>query len=118
MRRKIDVTRAELLELRNQGYSNKEIAEMLDISYQTVFNWIGKQGFRNAPKQEQEPVVETPSVKVITQTVSVDGFLFEINNSAKCVKVATGDSSFLLLKEEELDKFSSAFALVKSFIGW
>ena len=44
MNRKIYVTAAEMLELRDQGLSNHDIAKSLDISYQTVIRYIGKQG--------------------------------------------------------------------------
>lgn len=44
MRRKIDVTAGEMLELRKQGLSNHDIAMCLDISEQTVRRYIGKQG--------------------------------------------------------------------------
>lgn len=41
-----DVSIDEMMELRNEGYSNHEIAELLDCSYQTVKRYIGNQGFR------------------------------------------------------------------------
>lgn len=44
MRKKCDVTASEMLEMRNQGLSNKDIANCLDISYATVLKYIGKQG--------------------------------------------------------------------------
>lgn len=44
MRRKIDVTPAEMRALREQGMSNHDIAASLDVSIQTVRRYIGKQG--------------------------------------------------------------------------
>lgn len=44
--RRIDITPSEMMELRNQGYSNKDIANMLDISNETVRKYIGNQGCR------------------------------------------------------------------------
>lgn len=44
MRKKCDVTASEMLEMRNQGLSNKDIANCLDISHATVLKYIGKQG--------------------------------------------------------------------------
>lgn len=41
-----EVSIDEMMELRNEGYSNNEIAELLDCSYQTVKRYIGIQGFR------------------------------------------------------------------------
>lgn len=46
MRRKIDVTPSEMLEMRAEGMSNHDIAKSLDISYATVVKYIGKQGGR------------------------------------------------------------------------
>ena len=46
MRRKIDVTVGEILTLREQGLSNRDIARSLDISVQTVRRYIGKQDGR------------------------------------------------------------------------
>lgn len=46
MRKKCDVTASEMLEMRNQGLSNKDIANCLDISYATVLKYIGKQDGR------------------------------------------------------------------------
>ena len=44
MRKKLldDVSVNELLEFRNEGYTNSQIAEMLDVSYQTVYSIMGK----------------------------------------------------------------------------
>ena len=55
---KIGVTKSEMMELRRQGYSNKDIAGMLDICDQTVRNYIGRQdgkmntlaAFKDKPK--------------------------------------------------------------------
>lgn len=46
MRKKLDITAAEMRELREQGFSNHDIAKMLDISYATVLRYIGKQNCR------------------------------------------------------------------------
>ena len=44
MKRKLELSVAEMRQLRNDGYSNKDIARILDISTATVYNYIGKQG--------------------------------------------------------------------------
>ena len=43
-----EVTREEMLRLREQGYSNTEIAEQLECCYPTVIKYIGKSGIRRA----------------------------------------------------------------------
>lgn len=62
--RSLDITPSEMMELRNQGYSNKDIAKMLDISNETVRKYIGKQGcrmgelaaFADKPKKKEAQV--------------------------------------------------------------
>lgn len=44
--RKLDITPSEMMELRKQGYSNGDIAQMLDIGKSTMQRYIGKQGCR------------------------------------------------------------------------
>lgn len=46
MYHKIDITASEMLEMREQGLSNHDIAKSLDISYATVCRYIGR-----APKR-------------------------------------------------------------------
>lgn len=72
MRRKIYVTPAEMLVLREQGMSNRDIAASLDVSVQTVQRYIGNQGkrmesfeaFRDKPLIKKEEA-KTESVAVI-----------------------------------------------------
>lgn len=67
--RRIDITPSEMMELRNQGYSNKDIANMLDISHETVRKYIGNQGcrmgglaaFKDKPKKKE---VQAPAEAV------------------------------------------------------
>lgn len=69
--RKIYVTASEMLQLREQGLSNHDIAKALDISYATVRKYIGKQGgrmeglaaFKDAPVKKAVP--EEPTVPEI-----------------------------------------------------
>jgi predicted transcriptional regulator len=44
MAKKIEVSRSEMLQMREQGLSNKDIANVLEISAATVFRYIGPQG--------------------------------------------------------------------------
>ena len=69
MSRRVGVTASEMMALRNEGYSNKDIANLL-ISVATVGRYIGPQGcrmesmaaFAEKPKEET-PKVETPEIK-------------------------------------------------------
>lgn len=117
MRKKLEVTAHEMLMLREQGYSNKEIAEQLECSYATVFNYIGKQGVRKQRTAEKpcSPPVSKPSVEIISQTISIDGYLFNIDHKGKSVDVATGDDSYIRVRVEDLDRFVTAFETARQF---
>lgn len=64
MARKLGVSKSEMLQMREQGLSNRDIARILEIHRATVYNYIGKQGVRmdtlaafDEPKPKE---VETP----------------------------------------------------------
>ena len=42
--KKVEVSASEMMEMRREGLSNADIAELLEISIQTVRNYIGNQG--------------------------------------------------------------------------
>ena len=66
MKRKLQITASEMLEMRKQGMSNHDIAKSLEISYPTVLRYIGKQGghmegldaFKDAPSPKKEEAKE------------------------------------------------------------
>lgn len=68
MKRKVtgDISVNEMLEMRKQGMSNKDIARSLGVHYSTVLAHIGKQGCRMEsiaalePVKAKEPEVVTP----------------------------------------------------------
>lgn len=70
---KLGITAGEMMEMRKQGLSNKDIANLLEISYATVNRYIGPQGGRmenlaafKEPTKEEAPKeipVETPEIK-------------------------------------------------------
>ena len=69
-RRKLEVTAAEMLRLREHPYclSNAEIAKQLDISYQTVLKYIGKQNAIDTPKVTE---AQTTSKRVFDRAQSL-----------------------------------------------
>lgn len=102
MRKKIYVTASEMMEMRNRGMSNADIANSLDIHVNTVRNYIGRQdghmegyaAFKDnpsrrkteakympmIPKYEPKPVHEeyrvgnhAVCIDSITRSVTVDG---------------------------------------------
>ena len=62
--KKVEVSASEMMEMRNEGLSNADIAELLDISVMTVRKYIGNQGRRMerlavfADKGKKKPVEE------------------------------------------------------------
>ena len=92
MARKLtDITKSEMLRMREQGLSNRDIAKCLDIHYATVYNHIGPQGKRmenlaafDEPKKEK---VETPMEEVKPSHKPVDrlGVVAETVRSANGV---------------------------------
>ena len=117
MARNLGITKSELLQMRAQGLSNRDIAKCLDVHISTVYNYIGSQGKRmdnlaafNEPKaKEMEiPKEETkPSPKAVDSlervyeiVKSVDGsFRAEIDYENKCVSVLDYTIAFDQLAE-------------------
>lgn len=66
MRRKIDVTASEMMQLREQGLSNHDIARSLDISINTVRRYIGAQPGRmdNLEAFSDKPLLKKEEKKV------------------------------------------------------
>ena len=76
MAKKIGVSTSEMLRLREQGLSNRDIAHVLEISNATVLRYIGPQGGRmsnlaafNGPNAKD---VETPKEEIKTTPKAVD----------------------------------------------
>lgn len=44
MSKKVGISKSEMLQMREQGMSNRDIANVLEISKATVFRYIGPQG--------------------------------------------------------------------------
>lgn len=102
MRRKIDVTAAEMLQLREQGYSNIDIAASLDISVATVRRYIGRQdgrmesfaAFKNTPprqKMEKEteamPVIPKYNPKPVHEEYHVGNHMVSLDSITRSVTV-------------------------------
>ena len=98
MGRKIYVTAQEMLQLREQGMSNHDIAKSLDISYATVVRYIGRQdghmeglaAFKDTPprKEENEPEVHAVThyeAKPVVETFSVSKCRIMLDHENRCV---------------------------------
>jgi predicted transcriptional regulator len=100
MGRKIYVTAQEMLQLREQGMSNHDIAKSLDISYATVVRYIGRQdghmeglaAFKDTPprKEEKEPEVHAVThyeAKPVVETFSVSKCRIILDHENRCVVI-------------------------------
>lgn len=117
MARKLGVSKNEMLQLREQGYSNKDIANLLEIHYATVHRYIGAQGGRmeslaafdspkekkvEVPTEEQKPAPKAiDRLEMVYEIVkSADGtFRAELDYESKCVSVLDSTISFDQLAE-------------------
>ena len=111
MRRKIDVTAGEMLELRKQGLSNHDIAMCLDISEQTVRRYIGKQGGHmerleafadTPPKRKEMEVKEEMSMipkyepKPVFEEFDIGEYSIELDRRGHTLRIA-GDNEEITL---------------------
>ena len=89
---------AELREMREQGLTNREIAERLDVSYYTIVKHLGKCPFRHKEPRTEEPVDITPApvtigcLKVLSSVVTLQGELtkYTVNTEAGTVLMEDG----------------------------
>jgi transposase len=101
MSRKIYVTASEMRTMREEGMSNRDIANALDISYQTVVRYIGKQGgrmdsleaFRDTPPKKatvkEEPVVIPKyEPKPVLEKYHVNDFIVELDSKDRYVMIS------------------------------
>ena len=136
-----EVSPGEMLRLRDDGYSNSEIADMLDCSYQTVLNCIGKQpaGMRKARsfgvrggektmKEAPKPVQNEPdfegeqvaSLVLKNRTISLEGLVgeYEIDCKGERVMIAIkGDSYAAELPFEKFKDFAAEVMGIQRKLG-
>lgn len=105
MKRKLQITASEMLEMRKQGMSNHDIAKSLDISYPTVLRYIGKQGghmegldaFKDAPapkkeeaKEEVKPVIPKYEPKAVEEIYMVGEYRVVLDNESRVFIIDDG----------------------------
>jgi hypothetical protein len=115
MRRKIDVTAGEMLALREQGMSNHDIAESLDISIATVRRYIGKQdghmegyaAFKNTPprkkmeKTETMPMIPKYNPKPVLERYCIGCNMIELDGNDRSLTI-TGDEGEITMTYGEI----------------
>ena len=126
MKRKVDVTYDELMEFRKKGYSNRDIAKMLEISYPTVLRYIGKQG-KKMDSVIKEPVrcgikkpcedVNVPKIQIVRQMAVVNGYELDVDVANGFATVSLPGENYLLkVSSEDVDKLKQALDVVKGML--
>lgn len=113
MRKKCDVTASEMLEMRNQGLSNRDIANCLDISYATVLKYIGKQGghmdnlaaFADPPRKKKEVKEEMHMIpkyepKPVMERFVVGGCGIIMDTERREISISSGGGEILAAYED------------------
>lgn len=116
--KKCEVSASEMMEMRREGLSNADIAELLEISVPTVHKYIGKQGRRmerlavfadKGKKKQQEAEEEICETKkqvtkpkyVPTQEVySVGAVQVEVSNIVRYLTIKKDGDSVTLSFEQ------------------
>lgn len=117
MARKLGISKSEMLRMREEGLSNRDIAKILEIHYATVYNYIGPQGGRKEnlaafnepkPKEVEQPKEEqktspraVDSLEMVYEVVkSADGtYRAELDYESKCVSILDSTVEFDQLAE-------------------
>lgn len=139
MRRKLldDVSISELMHLREEGYSNREIADCLDVSEMTIYNYIGKnpkeivsrvrretwlkkndETFEGpkpiklkAPAPEPPAQPQTAVLSVQGRTIDLEGVVCRYTIFAgkePCrVMISKGEDSAIMIKLDDLQDFAA-----------
>ena len=119
---RIGVTAAEMLTMREQGMSNRDIARCLDISDQTVRNYIGRQdgrmeglaAFKDTPprkkmetKTEVKPMIPKYEPKPVLEKFVVGDCGIELDNTDRLLTLSSdaGDIVFEYESIPELVQF-------------
>lgn len=121
MKKKLECSVSELLALRERGYSNKDIANFLEVSVATVYRYIGGQGCRmDSVTREVEvnpsPPPRRPQIQVISQTVAVGGYCFQIDTASRQVSVSLPNQAPFSIETDEIDRFTESLKQVQQFI--
>ena len=109
-KKRLDLHPSELLELRKQGYSNKDIANMLGICVQTVRNYIGRQdghmnslaAFEDKPKEKATIAPAEPAIPPFKPSVVIERYAvgdgekaleIEIDHVGEAIRIETVDDT-------------------------
>ena len=110
-----EISKDEILRMRENGMTNTDIANAIGVSYATVYRWLGKQP--PAPKvtrsyqpaiQDKEPRVPEPEAALVVENrqIKLSGLFASYNVHAreKMVDVILeGETTAFSIKLEDLD---------------
>jgi predicted transcriptional regulator len=113
-----------MLRMREDGMSNRDIAKSLDISYQTVLKYIGKQGkrmeslagFRDAPVKKREEkqmatIVPKFNPKPVKEVFAIEGEKITLNSHDKILQIDGMCNSATAIPYKDLPK-------ILEFLEW
>lgn len=96
-----EVSVQELLDMRNiECLSNREIAERLDVSTETIRRHIGAVHIRHAPRSKPEEIVEEPAFAGLMLSTHMESY---VASKHKKMVLTNGRVLDILLMEEEGD---------------
>lgn len=125
--RKLELTVSEMRRLRDEGYSNKDIAAMLECSIQTVYTYIGKQGRKIESVMPQNRATEPPqikaqdeppTVKTVSETVAINGWMFRRDGDGDTLIVfGSNELQSIDLPLDDMDKFKDAITAAQTYFN-
>ena len=114
MKRKFidEVSVAEMLKMREAGMTNQDIANALDVSYQTIHRYLGVQpksikkryGFYKQKKETQEEKHEA-CLSVTCRTIDLSGVFASYTIADNAIKIILDEGSEFSVNSEQLGDF-------------
>lgn len=120
MRKRLDLAPHELYEMRKQGMTNKQIADALGISQQTVWRYL--KGFAKEESKQADgvhklpPAEKLPQAMFLRQVLAINGFSFDIYPQERKMQVWANDSEChdMRISADQIDDLIVALKVVKA----
>ncbi len=121
MRRKMseEITKSEMLSLREKGYSNSEIAEQLECCYATVLRYIGKSGMRrptkSMPDKIQKEIIK-PKNRLHLVSKQYNGEAAAFNLTGEYITIIPHHAN-LCFEKKEFEELAKDIVAVSQIVG-